>query len=754
LGDSNLPQTFFFTAECYLALNYSVIPLYGDADPARPKVPAVGWGAYQKSRPSLEQCRQWFLEDGFLGLGIVTGAISRLAVLDFDTAEAFRTFRSRYPALAEYQVIQTRRGYHVYFQLPPNFRLSSRKGKGVDLLAEGSYVVARPTVIAGYPYKLVQGGMPLLLGLSEVQAIWGFVDAYVDQLPVASCQLPVKRREQPLPEVKRPLAGGLVPDESQVVQKYHIVPKYQSSVLSLQSFLPLYRRLVEVEKSRNQALFRVACVMRDQGIPLERALEALVEPHVHQGPVNDHRPEYHETRRCEAFQTVRSAYSRPPRSFTVEKTDWGGLPNAAREKLFCLKRTDVVRVWDGLRLRGVLPGMAFTIADAVSLLEGIVGRDSVYHALQWTLLDGEAIFAALPPSAHPQASDDAAADTEPGIPNKCVFGRAEKSGIIRRGRKTRVFVMPDRFDICRKLGVEISCSDKLTLDDLASAKTTRQAVHRELIKRRPGTYPRFWLARRLGVCTETLDDYNRETPIYFRHQYLEQRITWANLHLIPDESAVDGTFLEDETGKRYPPRRPLAAKLLGQGKSVTYKRQDANYYWYGETPPDLGVLMGLHSKRDELAANMARIQQFMAEQATRELDLKETKADIAANGQLSPHFVTHTGEKQGRGEVKTERSLPPASQSPAKKAEPLPSGRRRLADDTLENFANRVYERVNRLSADPALHIGMAAARRLVSQYSRDLVETALRLLESRRNIAKPAGFFITVLRSEAKRTT
>jgi hypothetical protein len=69
-----------------------------------------------------------------------------------------------------------------------------------------------------------------------------------------------------------------------------------------------------------------------------------------------------------------------------------------------------------------------------------------------------------------------------------------------------------------------------------------------------------------------------------------------------------------------------------------------------------------------------------------------------------------------------------------------------------EALACRVIERVNRLSADPALHIGVAVVRRLVSQYDRALIDRTLALLETRRNIAKPAGFFITVLRSESKR--
>jgi hypothetical protein len=46
----------------------------------------------------------------------------------------------------------------------------------------------------------------------------------------------------------------------------------------------------------------------------------------------------------------------------------------------------------------------------------------------------------------------------------------------------------------------------------------------------------------------------------------------------------------------------------------------------------------------------------------------------------------------------------------------------------------------------------MVVSRKLVSRYNRASVEKALRLLEARRDIAKPAGFFVTVLRSEAKR--
>ena len=78
---SNLFQTLFFTAETYLALGYAPIPLYGDADPSRPKVAAVPWLAYQKAKPSLDQCRDWFLESQFAAIGIVTGMVAGLGTI-------------------------------------------------------------------------------------------------------------------------------------------------------------------------------------------------------------------------------------------------------------------------------------------------------------------------------------------------------------------------------------------------------------------------------------------------------------------------------------------------------------------------------------------------------------------------------------------------------------------------------------------------------------------------------------------------
>src|SRR5690606_2209660 len=107
------------------------------------------------------------LEEGFGGIGVVTGAVSRLAVLDFDSEGAYEAFRKRLPQLDQRRLIRTRRGFHLHFQLPPQLRLQSRKGRGVDLLAEGCYAVTWPTQIGDTAYKIARGGMPLLLSLED-----------------------------------------------------------------------------------------------------------------------------------------------------------------------------------------------------------------------------------------------------------------------------------------------------------------------------------------------------------------------------------------------------------------------------------------------------------------------------------------------------------------------------------------------------------------------------------------------------------
>jgi hypothetical protein len=494
---------------------------------------------------------------------------------------------------------------------------------------------------------------------------------------------------------------------------------------------------------RNNALFQASRAARDNGWPLDQTIAQLVPLHINQHKPLNHLPETPDLRRQEAVNTICSAYSRPPNPHYIKKTASYGLPNTVREKLFALKRTDVIRVWEGLHHKGLRPGTIFTAVDAIQLLKGVVGRDSVYNALNAEGEGGQPLFGAQPPSELPQASGDAAADTNRKTPTKCSMGRGQKPGINKKGPKTRLFMMPAPLDWCDRLGVRAAPSDPLNLDDLASAKNTRMAAHRELIKRRPGIYPRRWLANRLGVNIKTIDTYNHDIPIFFRPQFIETRICWSNLKQIPDGLDIMGTFLEDETGKRYPALRPIAVKLLHAGKSVIYKRQDANYYWYGERPPDLSVLYSPHAKRAEHEERLERIRQFIAEHPIDETRGTRSIIPLASTSDKSTAQLPMFNDAKHR----------PAAPQPKEKKPTIVNGRRALKDTRLENLAGNIQARINERSADPALHMSISTARKLVNRYDRKLIDYALNLLDKRHNLSKPVGFFVTVLRSESKRS-
>ena len=117
----------------YRRREWSVIRLKG-------KIPAEPWAEYQQRRMRHEEIedRPW------PGVGIVTGAISGLIVLDADSPEAVEELKRRgHPATP---TAKTARGLHLYFQHPGG-ELPTRigLGGGLDLKGDGAYVAAPPS---------------------------------------------------------------------------------------------------------------------------------------------------------------------------------------------------------------------------------------------------------------------------------------------------------------------------------------------------------------------------------------------------------------------------------------------------------------------------------------------------------------------------------------------------------------------------------------------------------------------------------
>ena len=66
----------------YARLGFSIIPLA-----ERSKTPLIEWGPYQRRRASEAEVREWFKQWPTANVGIVTGGISGVIVVDLDGPE-------------------------------------------------------------------------------------------------------------------------------------------------------------------------------------------------------------------------------------------------------------------------------------------------------------------------------------------------------------------------------------------------------------------------------------------------------------------------------------------------------------------------------------------------------------------------------------------------------------------------------------------------------------------------------------------
>ena len=131
----------------YLCLGWSVIPVR-----PRGKTPLVHWQEYQRRLPTDTEIEAWFRHWRFANVGIITGKISGLVVLDVDPRhggdQSLAEWRQRYGDLPETVRATTGGGgRHVYFATPQRV-LGNRAGvmPGIDLRAEGGLVVAPPSI--------------------------------------------------------------------------------------------------------------------------------------------------------------------------------------------------------------------------------------------------------------------------------------------------------------------------------------------------------------------------------------------------------------------------------------------------------------------------------------------------------------------------------------------------------------------------------------------------------------------------------
>lgn len=230
----------------YLKNNLSVVPLiYGD------KKPAIKWEEYQSRRPTEDEVKKWFSR--LSNIGIVCGSVSNnLIVIDFDSEEKFKEFYENldkaYPDLRDVVLntwmVETGKGRHIYLRVkmdPSEFRERMRTKvrlvEGVDVKAEGGYVVAPPSLHpSGKQYRFINAG-----GVNDPIAEVSYED-FQKVLGLLKPVEPVERGRAVEEEIRRvlklkKLSDDVVEEIIKVLRQYYVSGHRQMLCLHLSGCL-------------------------------------------------------------------------------------------------------------------------------------------------------------------------------------------------------------------------------------------------------------------------------------------------------------------------------------------------------------------------------------------------------------------------------------------------------------------------------------------------------------------------------------
>lgn len=138
-----ITQSIFDRALQYvLADGYSIIPVGKDKRPL-----LKSWKEFQERAPTEEEVRSWWAKWPEANVGIVTGKVSGIIVVDIDTYKTDHVELDTFPQT--FTVLTGNKGYHLFYEYVEGFTISANAYKnlpGVDMRSDGGFVVAYPSV--------------------------------------------------------------------------------------------------------------------------------------------------------------------------------------------------------------------------------------------------------------------------------------------------------------------------------------------------------------------------------------------------------------------------------------------------------------------------------------------------------------------------------------------------------------------------------------------------------------------------------
>jgi len=134
----------------YINRGFSLIPVKNNS-----KIPAIKWKKYQYIRASFEDILEWHCQLFEPNIGIITGNVSNLIVVDIDNISKLPELLKLLPETEKTTRVKTKRGYHFYFSYNGNEIKSTKNflNLGIELNFNGRYVVTYPSKIDSFKYK-------------------------------------------------------------------------------------------------------------------------------------------------------------------------------------------------------------------------------------------------------------------------------------------------------------------------------------------------------------------------------------------------------------------------------------------------------------------------------------------------------------------------------------------------------------------------------------------------------------------------
>ena len=157
----------------YAEFHWSVIPIR-----AYDKRPMIKWQEYQQRRASLSEINEWYKQWSNANVGIVTGSISDIVVLDIDPKhggdKSLADWEQQYGPLPRTVEVKTGGGgRHLYFKHPGSV-VHNKVGllPGIDLRGDGGCIVVPPSIHpSGNAYTWLKGHEPGEIVISDLP-VW------------------------------------------------------------------------------------------------------------------------------------------------------------------------------------------------------------------------------------------------------------------------------------------------------------------------------------------------------------------------------------------------------------------------------------------------------------------------------------------------------------------------------------------------------------------------------------------------------